>query len=182
MIFTRTELPGAFLIDVERVGDERGFFARWYCDGEFAAQGLSMPMRQCSLSHNIRAGTLRGMHYQAEPHAEAKLVRCTAGAIFDVIIDLRPDSATHRGWFGAELTADNRRALFIPEGFAHGFVTLAADSEVSYMISTPYMPGFGRGVRWNDPAVGIVWPVTPSVISARDAAYPLLAPMADTGR
>jgi len=176
VIFTPTELPGAVLVDMERVADERGFFARWYCDAEFSAQGLGVPMRQCSLSHNTRAGTLRGMHYQAEPHAETKLVRCTAGAIFDVIIDIRPDSPTHLHWFGVELTAANRRALFIPEGFAHGFVTLADDSEVSYMISTPYAPGFGRGIRWNDPAVGIAWPVTPSVVSARDAAFPLLGP------
>jgi dTDP-4-dehydrorhamnose 3,5-epimerase len=174
MIFAATALQGAYLVDLERVEDERGFFARWYCEDEFAARGIGERMRQCSLSHNLRAGTLRGMHYQAEPHGEAKLVRCTSGAIFDAIIDIRPGSPTRLGWFALELTAANRRSLYVPTGFAHGFVTLTDDAEVSYMISTPYAPGAGRGIRWNDPAVGIEWPVTPTVVSARDAAYPLI--------
>ena len=140
MKFGETGLPGAHVIDIESLEDERGFFARWYCEEEFAAQGIALPVRQCSLSYNVRAGTLRGMHYQTEPHGEAKLVRCTSGAIFDVIVDIRPGSPTRLGWFGTELTAANRRALYVPTGFAHGFVTLTDAAEVSYMISTPTHP------------------------------------------
>jgi dTDP-4-dehydrorhamnose 3,5-epimerase len=174
MIFSETTLAGAQIIDVTRVEDQRGFFARCFSADEFAARGLPAAMPQCSISFNARKGTLRGMHFQAPPHAEDKLVRCTAGAVFDVIVDLRPESPTRRRWFGVELTAANRRSLFVPRGFAHGFVTLQDDSEVLYMISTPYAPGFDRGVRWNDPALAIDWPIEPAVISARDAAYPLL--------
>ena len=176
MIFTETALAGAFQIDIEPLEDARGFFARSYCVDEFAAHGLGVPMLQCSISHNNRAGTLRGMHYQAEPHGEAKLVRCTAGGVFDVIIDIRPRSPTHRRWFGVELTAANRRSLFVPTGFAHGFLTLADHSEVYYMISTPHAPAFSRGIRWDDPGVGIEWPAIPSVVSARDAGFALLGP------
>lgn len=174
MIFTESPLPDAFLVDPELLTDDRGFFARTYCADEFAARGLSMPLRQCSVSYNSSKGTLRGLHYQAAPHEEHKLVRCTAGSIFDVIVDIRPDSAHYRRWFGTELSAQNRRSLFIPSGFAHGFLTLSDGAEVFYMISVPYAPAHARGFRWSDPAFGIQWPSAPSVISPRDAAYPLL--------
>jgi dTDP-4-dehydrorhamnose 3,5-epimerase len=174
MIFTESPLPGAFLVDLELLNDERGFFARAYCPDEFAAQGLSTPLRQCSVSYNARKGTLRGLHHQAAPHEEHKLVRCTAGAIFDVVVDISPHSARYRQWFGTELSAQNRRAVFIPPGFAHGFVTLSDDAEVYYMISVPHSPPHAQVFRWNDPAFGIQWPVEPRVISARDAECPLL--------
>jgi dTDP-4-dehydrorhamnose 3,5-epimerase len=178
MIFKESPLPGAFIVDLELHSDERGFFARSYCPDEFAAQGLTTPLQQCSLSHNARKGTLRGLHYQAEPHEEHKLVRCTAGAIFDVIVDIRPHSGHYKRWFGTELSAQNRRALFIPAGFAHGFITLSDDAEVYYMISVPHSPSHARGFRWSDPAFGIQWPLSPGVISPRDAAYALLDPLA----
>jgi len=174
MIFTESPLPGAFLVDLDLLTDDRGFFARAYCLDEFAAQGLSTPLQQCSVSYNTRKGTLRGLHHQAAPHEEHKLVRCTTGAIFDVIVDIRPHSPHYRRWFGAELSSQNRRALFIPPGFAHGFLTLSDEAEVYYMISVPHAPDHARGFRWSDPAFGIQWPFPPSVISARDAAYPLL--------
>jgi dTDP-4-dehydrorhamnose 3,5-epimerase len=174
MIFTESPLPGAFLVDLEPLADDRGFFARSFCAEEFAAKGLSVEWRQCSVSFNARKGTLRGLHYQDAPHEEHKLVRCTAGAIFDVIVDIRPHSTGYRRWFGVELTAHNRRSLFIPPGYAHGFVTLSDDAEVYYMISVPHAPEHARGFRWSDPAFGIQWQMTPSVISSRDAAYPLL--------
>ena len=172
MKFQESPLAGAYTIDMDRLEDERGFFARSYCAQEFAARALAAAMPQSSVSFNAQRGTLRGLHYQAEPHAEDKLVRCTAGAIYDVIVDLRPDSATARRWFGVELSAANHRSLFVPKGFAHGFLTLCDDTEVLYMISVPYVPGFERGVRWNDPAIGISWPMAPAVVAARDAAYP----------
>jgi len=174
MIFTESTLPGAFTIDMVRSEDERGFFARSFSAEEFATHGLPTEMPQSSVSYNVRKGTLRGMHYQAPPHGEDKLVRCTAGAVFDVIVDLRSGSPTQRRWFGTELTAENRRAIFIPNGFAHGFITLRNDTEVLYMISVPYTPGSERGVRWNDPVLAIKWPIEPVLISARDAALPLL--------
>jgi dTDP-4-dehydrorhamnose 3,5-epimerase len=174
MIFIESALAGAFVVDMERVEDNRGFFARSYCADEFAALRLTAPVSQCSVSYNAIKGTLRGMHYQVAPHDEEKLVRCTSGAIFDVIVDIRPESPTHRRWVGMELTADNRRSLYIPKGFAHGFVTLTDDTEVFYMISVPYAPEFSRGIRWNDPALGIEWPIAPIVVSGRDAGYPLL--------
>ena len=174
MIFTQSALAGAYTIEMTRMEDERGFFARSYSAQEFAAHGLPADMPECSVSFNSRRGTLRGMHFQAAPPAEDKLVRCTAGAIFDVIVDLRAGSPTLRQWLGTELTSENRRSVFIPKGFAHGFITLSDASEVLYMISVPYAAGFERGVRWNDPALAIEWPTDPVVISARDAAYPLL--------
>lgn len=174
MKFQECPLAGAYTIDLTRIEDERGFFARTYSADEFAARDLPCAMPECSLSFSKRTGTLRGMHFQAAPHTEEKLVRCTAGAIFDVIVDLRAQSPTERRWFGTELTAENRRVLFVPKGFAHGFITLRDDTEIFYMISVRRAPGFERGVRWNDPALGIRWPIEPSVISARDAAYPLL--------
>ncbi|HEX3915561.1 MAG TPA: dTDP-4-dehydrorhamnose 3,5-epimerase [Steroidobacteraceae bacterium] len=176
MILTETPLAGAFLVDLEPQRDERGFFARAYCAQEFAAHGLRAGFEQCSVSFNDRKGTLRGLHHQAAPHEEHKLVRCTAGAIFDVILDIRPDSSSYLRWFGTELTAQNRRALFIPPGYAHGFITLDDGAEVYYMISVPHAPQHARGFRWNDPAFAVRWPLTPSVVSARDAAYPLIKP------
>jgi dTDP-4-dehydrorhamnose 3,5-epimerase len=173
MIFTESPLAGAYIIDMTRVEDDRGFFARAFCTEEFAAHGLAREMSQCSVSFNARKGTLRGLHFQATPHDEEKIVRCTAGAIFDVIVDIRPGSPTQRQWFGTELTADNHRSLYIPKGFAHGFISLADDTEVFYMISTPYVAGSARGFRWSDPAFAIRWPMKPAVISARDAEYPL---------
>jgi dTDP-4-dehydrorhamnose 3,5-epimerase len=174
MIFAPSPLPGAFVVELEPHADERGFFARSYCAAEFAAQGLGPELRQCSVSYNARKGTLRGMHYQGAPHEEHKLVRCTAGAIFDVIVDIRDSSPTYRRWFGAELTAANHRSLFIPPGFAHGFVSLSDDAEVYYMISVAHAPEVSRGFRWNDPAFAIEWPLVPTVISPRDADFPLL--------
>lgn len=174
MIFAATPLAGAFLVDMTLASDERGVFGRSFCAEEFARHGLRAPVNQCSISFNTRRGTLRGLHFQAEPHAEEKLVRCTAGAIFDVIVDLRQGSPTRRQWFGVELSAVDRRALYIPRGVAHGFVSLADASEVLYMISEPYAPHAARGVRWNDPAFGIRWPIEPTVIAERDAAYPLI--------
>jgi dTDP-4-dehydrorhamnose 3,5-epimerase len=174
MIFTELPLPGAFAVDLQELQDERGFFARSYCAAEFAAKGLGPELRQCSVSFNARRGTLRGLHYQDAPHEEHKLVRCTAGAIFDVIVDIRQSSPTYRRWYGEELTMANRRSLFIPPGFAHGFVSLTDGAEVYYMISAAHAPEFSRGLRWNDPAFAIEWPLAPTVISARDAAYPLM--------
>jgi len=172
MIFTAAPLAGAFVLDVEPHSDERGFFARSWCRDEFAAHGLSTALVQCNVSRNRLAGTLRGLHYQAAPYAEVKLVRCTMGAIYDVIVDLRPGSPTHAHHFGVVLTAENHRALYVPEGFAHGFLTLADESEVLYQMSEFYHPDASRGVRWNDPVFGIAWPAVPRVISDRDSRYP----------
>jgi dTDP-4-dehydrorhamnose 3,5-epimerase len=172
MIVRDTPLPGVFIIDAELVGDARGFFARFWSADVFAARQLVTGVDQVSVSFNHAAGTLRGMHYQAPPFAETKLVRCIRGAIFDVAVDLRPDSPAFRRWTGLELTADNRRALYIPAGCAHGFLTLTPDAEVLYMIDAPYSAPHGRGVRWNDPAFGIEWPAAVQVINERDAAYP----------
>ena len=174
MKFTECPLAGAYTIEMIRFEDERGFFARSFSADEFAVRGMAAAMPECSVSFNARKGTLRGLHWQAQPHAEEKVVRCTAGAMFDVIVDLRAGSPTLRRWFGTELTAENRRALYVPKGFAHGFVTLREDTEILYMISVRHAPGHERGVRWNDPALAIRWPLEPAVISARDAAHPLL--------
>ena len=172
MLFTETQLKGAYIITPERIEDERGFFARTWDRHEFEARGLNTNLAQCNISYNARRGTLRGMHYQAAPHAETKLVRCTSGAIYDVIIDLRPGSPTLKQWQATELSAANRCMLYIPPGFAHGFQTLADQSEVFYQMAEFYAPNYARGVRWNDPAFGIVWPEAPQVIAARDQAYP----------
>ena len=172
MKFEETKLSGAFVIDLQRMEDSRGFFARAFCRNEFAAQGLNPAVAQCNTSFNREAGTLRGMHYQVEPFREAKLVRCTSGAIHDVIIDLRPASPTYREWAGFELSAENRRTLYVPEGFAHGYLTLAADTEVFYQVSEFYNPGHERGIRWNDPAFAINWPIAPRIISPKDANHP----------
>jgi dTDP-4-dehydrorhamnose 3,5-epimerase len=172
VIFKETKLPGAFVISPERVEDERGFFARAWCQREFEAFGLNPRLVQCNISFNQRKGTLRGMHYQAEPYAEAKLVRCTAGAIYDVIIDLRPASPTFKQWEAVELTAENREMFYIPEGFGHGFLTLSDNTEVFYQMSEFYHHESARGVRWNDPAFGIQWPaVAELTISIKDQQY-----------
>ncbi len=171
MIFTETKLSGAFVIDPERFEDDRGFFARTWCVREFKTHGLNSRLVQCSVSNNKQKATLRGMHYQAAPHAETKLVRCTKGAIYDVIIDLREDSSTFRQWVAVELTAENRRMLYIPEGFAHGFQTLSDDTEVFYQISEFYHPESARGVRWDDPAFGIEWPLEATIMSEKDSSY-----------
>jgi dTDP-4-dehydrorhamnose 3,5-epimerase len=171
MIFTQTELENAFVIDLEQRGDERGFFARAWDENEFRDHGLNPRLVQCNVSFNHRAGTLRGMHFQHAPHAEAKLVRCTRGAIYDVIVDLRPDSATFKRWIGVELTEENRRMLYVPEGFAHGFQTLADGTETFYQVSEFYAPGAEGGVRYDDPAFGIEWPREVTVISPKDAAW-----------
>ena len=174
MIFRETKLQGAYIIEPEPITDERGFFARTWGQEDFAAHGLNSRIVQCNTSLNKQAGTLRGMHYQIAPHAEVKLVRCTAGAIYDVIIDLRPHSATRGQWLGVELTARNRLMAYVPEGFAHGFQTLADETEVFYQVSEYYHPESARGVRWDDPAFGIEWPLEVSVISERDRSHPLV--------
>ena len=173
MRFTGLPLNGAFLIEREPLGDDRGYFARTFCVEEFAEQGLHTRIVQSNLSHNVHVYTLRGMHFQLAPHAEAKLVSCSQGAIFDVLVDLRPDSSTFKRWAGVELTSDNHRQVYIPEGFAHGFLTLQPDTTVVYHMFAAYHPASARGVRWNDPAFGIDWPVAkPAQISERDASYP----------
>jgi dTDP-4-dehydrorhamnose 3,5-epimerase len=171
VIFRETTLAGAFVIEPEKREDERGFFARTFCRQEFLAHGLNPEIAQCNVSFNKRKGTLRGMHYQAPPFAEAKLVRCTAGAIFDVIIDLRKSSETFGRHFAVELCASSGKMLYIPEGFAHGFQTLLDDTEVFYQMSQPYAPQCARGVRWNDPFFGIEWPSAERTIVERDRNY-----------
>jgi len=171
VIFRETKLKGAFIIEPERTEDERGFFARTFCQEEFKAHGLNPRVVQCNISFNKKRGTLRGMHYQVAPCEEAKLVRCTSGAICDVIIDLRPDSSTFKQWIAVELTADNRRMLYIPEGFAHGFQTLEDNTEVFYQMSEFYHPECARGIRWNDPVFGIEWAVDELILSDKDRAY-----------
>jgi dTDP-4-dehydrorhamnose 3,5-epimerase len=191
MLFTQTQLKGAYLIEIERNEDDRGFFARSYCFREFEDHGLNPRVVQCNISYNVKRGTLRGMHYQAPPCEEAKLVRCTRGSIYDVIIDLRPDSATFCQWLGVHLLSPSSlltasrslpaahcslltahyTMLYAPEGFAHGFLTLEDHTEVSYQMSEFYAPESARGFRWNDPAFGIEWPLEPVVISERDRSY-----------
>ena len=172
MRFEPTKIPGVVVVEPELLEDERGAFARVWCRREFAEHGLRAELAQCSLSWNPRRGTLRGMHLQREPHAEAKLVRVTRGAVFDVALDLRPASPTYRCWFGCELGESNRRMVYIPEGLAHGFLTLAEGTEVAYSMSEFHHPGSARGVRWDDPAFAIEWPGRPVVISERDRSYP----------
>jgi dTDP-4-dehydrorhamnose 3,5-epimerase len=173
MRFLPTKLAGAYVIEPEPREDERGLFARTCCRDEFASHGLNTTWVQCNLSYNRLCGTLRGMHWQAEPHAEVKLVRCTRGAAFDVIADLRPDSPTYRQWVGVELTADNRKAVYVPAGFAHGFQTLTDGTELFYQMSEFYHPGLARGARWDDPALGIEWPATARrIIAERDLSFP----------
>ena len=173
MIFVETDLPDAFVVELERRADDRGFFARAWCRREFEGHGLSGRISQCNLSFNYRAGTLRGLHYQVAPSEEAKLIRCTRGAIYDVIVDLRPRSPTFRRWIGVELTPENGRALYVPEGFAHGYQTLVDETETLYQVSDFYAPDAERGLRWDDPAFGIAWPETAQrIISAKDRTWP----------
>lgn len=175
MRFTPTPLPGAFLIDIEPIEDERGFFARTLCEEEFSRNGLNPRFIQQSVSWNPHPGTLRGLHYQAVPHEEEKLVRATRGAVFDVIVDLRQDSPTFRRWFGTELSADNRRQIYIPCGMAHGFQTLVPDTEMSYAMTAPFHRDAARGLRWDDPSLGVQWPHCGNrLISDKDRALPLL--------
>ena len=175
MIFRTCEIEGAFVLEPERKRDERGYFARTFCTDELAARGLETRIAQCSVSWNKRAGTLRGMHYQIAPHEEIKLVRCARGAVFDVILDLRPSSPSFRKWQGIEISADNGWSIYVPAGVAHGFQTLVDDTELDYQISTNFHPDAARGVRWNDPAFSIRWPpCAERIISERDAAFPLV--------
>jgi len=174
MKFVETKLKGAFIITPDFIKDERGFFARTFCRREFKDHGLNPDLVQCNISFNKEKGTLRGMHYQVPPHAEVKMVRCTAGAIYDVIIDFRPASPTFMQWFAAELTAENHGQLYVPEGFGHGYQTLLPDTEVFYQVSAFYNPQSERGVRWNDPAFGITWPLTITLISQKDQIHPLV--------
>ncbi len=172
MKFEETRLQGAFVVDLQHMEDDRGFFARSFCKNEFDQHGMISDVVQANMSWNKVKGTLRGMHYQHHPWQETKFIRCTRGAIFDVIIDLRPESATYRQWIGVELTADNRRALFVPKDFAHGFITLQDDTEVMYLVSQSYQPGSEGGIRWNDPTFSIEWPIEPVCISPKDASWP----------
>ncbi len=176
MIFAETKLSGAYLVDLTPHYDERGFFSRSYCQREFSDRGLNPNVAQCNISYNQKRGTLRGMHLQEAPFAEAKLVRVTRGSIYDVIIDMRAGSPTYLQWLGVELTAANRRALYVPEEFAHGFITLEDDTEVFYQMSEFFAPECARSYRWDDPAFGIAWPITVAVISDKDAAIPDFQP------
>lgn len=173
MVFNQTKFRGVYLIDIEPRADERGFFARTFCQQEFIEHGLNPQIIQCNISYNRKKGTLRGMHFQAPPSEEAKLVSCIGGAIYDVIVDLRPDSTTYREWLAVELGGRREHhMIYIPEGFAHGFQTLEDRSEVFYQMSASYAPECARGIRWDDPTFGIRWPSAPSVISERDSSYP----------
>jgi len=172
MKFQATNIPGVFTIGIEPIPDERGFFARAWCPNEFEAHGLETNLMQCNISYSVRKGTLRGMHYQAEPFAETKLVRCTRGAIYDVVLDLRPQSPTFKNWIAVVVTAENRNMVYVPRGCAHGFLTLETGTEVFYQMSQVYSADFARGVRWDDPAFDIAWPEKVEVISARDRTYP----------
>jgi dTDP-4-dehydrorhamnose 3,5-epimerase len=177
MRFVPTALvAGVVVIEHDLAEDERGFFARTYCEDDFARAGIAMRPRQINLSSNLHAFTLRGLHFQAAPHGESKVVQCVRGRIFDVAVDLRSNSPSYRRWFGIELAPDLRRMVFIPEGCAHGFLTLEAASDVFYLMGHPFVPKAGRGVRWNDPAFDIDWPAQPRIISPRDRSYPDFAP------
>jgi dTDP-4-dehydrorhamnose 3,5-epimerase len=173
VIFSETKLKGAFVIEIQKLTDNRGFFARSWCQNEFSEHGLTARILQVNISYNIKKGTLRGMHYQATPYEETKLVRCTKGAIYDVIIDLRPDSPTYSQWIGVHLTADNYKMLYVPENFAHGFQVLEDNTEATYQVSQFYTPGSERGIRWDDPKFGIDWPMEVRVISEKDGSWPL---------
>lgn len=177
MIFTETSLQGAFIIDIEQRQDSRGFFARTFCAQEFAEYGLEITNVQCSIAFNHQSGTIRGMHYQVEPATEAKLVRCTQGAIYDVIVDMRPNSPTYLAHIGVELTQANRRSLYVPEMFAHGYQTLTNDTEVVYQMNKLYTPGYERGLRYDDPLLGIEWHLPVSEIAKKDLDWAFLESM-----
>jgi dTDP-4-dehydrorhamnose 3,5-epimerase len=172
VIFTELRLKGVFAIDLEKLEDERGFFARSWCQREFEAHGLNPRIVQCGISYNRRKGTLRGMHFQASPYEEAKLVHCSRGAIYDVVVDLRINSRTFKQWVGVELTPTNHRMVYVPEGLAHGFQTIEDNTEVFYQMSEFYRPEYARGLRWNDGSIQIAWPLEPTNISDKDSAYP----------
>ncbi len=174
MIFTETPLQGAFVIDLQEISDNRGFFARAFCAEEFERHGLKPTIAQVNLSFNEKKGTIRGLHYQQAPAAEAKFMRCISGAIYDVIVDLRPDSPTYRQHFGIELSAQNRRALYVPEMFAHGYLALTDGAQAFYSASEFYTPGVEGGIRYDDPALGIQWPISAAIVSEKDASWPLL--------
>lgn len=171
MNFIETKIKGAYVIEMEYLRDERGFFARSFCSNEFTQHGLKESFQQCNISFNHKKGTIRGLHYQEFPFQETKLVRCTQGAIFDVIVDLRRDSSTFVEWYSIELTADNHKMLYIPEGIAHGFQTLSPNTEVFYQMGSDYHPESARGIRWDDPLINIKWPAKCSVISEKDKSY-----------
>ena len=174
MVFKETKLKGAFIINLKRLEDERGFFARTFCQKEFQEHGLNPQIAQANISYNKKRGTFRGMHMQLAPYEESKLIKCTGGAIYDVIIDMRISSDTFKQWVGAELTAENHQMLYVPEGFAHGFITLKNDKEVTYQMNQFYAPGSEKGFRWDDPAFGIEWPIQPVLISEKDKNFPLI--------
>ena len=180
MQFTETKLSGAYIITLEEKADDRGFFARAWCQKEFEAHGLVPQMVQMNFSKNLRRATLRGMHYQVAPYAEVKVVRCIRGALYDVIVDLRPESSTYLEWIGVELSADNRRMLYVPQGFGHGFETLVDDTEALYQVSEFYTPEAERGARYNDPAFRIEWPLPVEVVSAKDASWADFSPVPKT--
>lgn len=175
MIFHETGLSGCYLIEPEPLEDERGLFARTFDAEEFRRRGLNPDVAQCSISHSRKAGTLRGLHYQASPHEEAKLVRCLRGRVFDVVVDIRPESPSYLQWRGFTLDGEERTAVYVPEGLAHGFLTLTDDSELLYQISVDYVPELARGIRWDDERLGVAWPSTPLCVSSRDGDFPLLA-------
>lgn len=172
MLIETTSLAGVLLTSVQKIADERGFFARTYCQQEFKDAGVALHLVQTNVSGNKHKGTLRGLHFQDQPRPDKKLVTCTRGAIFDVAVDLRADSATYLQWFGVELTADNRKGLYVPPGCAHGFITLADDTEVSYLMGETYVAELARGARWDDPAFAIDWPISPVTMNERDSTYP----------
>jgi dTDP-4-dehydrorhamnose 3,5-epimerase len=174
MVFQETRIPGAWIIDITRIADQRGFFAMTFLPDKLRERGLDPALAQCNLAFNFKRGTLRGMHFQKAPHAQAKIVRTTRGAILDVIVDLREESPAYRQWDAVELTADNRRMLYMPKGIAHGYLTLADDTEVYYHASDPWVSAAESGLRWDDPAVKIEWPFEPSIISERDRTWELL--------
>ena len=174
MKFEPTPLKGAWIITLEPIRDDRGCFARTFCQKEFEAHGIPSPVAQCNVSFNAQAGTMRGMHLRREPMAESKVVRCIRGALYDVIVDLRPESPTYLQHFGIELTQDNLKALFVPENFAHGFLTLEDQTEAFYMMSEFFTPGCETGLRYNDPSLGIEWPIEPRIVSEKDKSWPLL--------
>lgn len=175
MIFTPTKIASVFVVELQRRSDDRGFFARQWCADEFVRAGLDPRIAQINTAHSLADGTLRGIHFQKAPHAEVKLVRCTRGAVFDVAVDLRPDSPTYRQWFGTELDAESGRMLYIPEGCGHGYLTLAPHSDLVYQASVPYAPQSATGLRYDDPAFGIVWPAPVKVISNQDQNWPPLS-------
>jgi dTDP-4-dehydrorhamnose 3,5-epimerase len=172
MIFTETKLKGAFILEIKKLEDERGFFGRSWCANELDSNGLKFDIKQANTSLSLKKGTIRGMHYQNDPFQETKLVRCTRGAIYDVIIDLRKNSPTYKQWIGVELTQDNYKMLYVPEDFAHGFITLKDTCEVSYLVTQFYTPGAEAGIRWDDPTFGIQWPIIPTIISEKDKNHP----------